>query len=79
MLCLFQTFDKGWGLFSNESLSTNQFILEYCGELIDNEECERRIMEALKEGGHRHLYHMVLTDQLVTFRCTFLLRGLSEV
>jgi hypothetical protein len=59
------TFDKGWGLFALEPVETDTFMIEYCGEVIENDECERRIQEALKEGGHRHLYHMALTDQLV--------------
>ena len=59
------TFDKGWGLFACEPVETDTFMIEYCGEVIENAECERRIQKALRKGGHQHLYHMELTDQLV--------------
>jgi SET domain-containing protein len=42
------TFDKGWGLFACEPVETDTFMIEYCGEVIENDECERRIQEALK-------------------------------
>ena len=32
----------GWGLFARDSLEKNDFILEYVGELISQEETERR-------------------------------------
>ncbi len=59
------TFDKGWGLFACKPVAADTFMIEYCGEVIDKGECERRIQQALKEDGQRHLYHMALTEQLV--------------
>lgn len=39
------THQKGWGLFTEENIAENEFIIEYIGELIDTEECQRRIRE----------------------------------
>jgi hypothetical protein len=44
------TFDKGWGLFACAPVEADTFMIEYCGEVIENDECERRIQEALRHG-----------------------------
>jgi hypothetical protein len=42
------TFDKGWGLFACAPVEADTFMIEYCGEVIQVDECERRIHEALR-------------------------------
>ncbi len=64
MCACWQTYDKGWGLFAKSDLTRLQFLIEYVGEIIDVDECERRITDATKQG-HTHLYHMNLNDKLV--------------
>jgi len=37
---------RGWGLRCNEDIKKGQFVAEYIGDLIDEEECKRRIEQA---------------------------------
>ena len=37
-----KTAHKGWGVFATEAILEGTFILEYVGEIITNEEAERR-------------------------------------
>jgi hypothetical protein len=39
----FKTFMKGWGLRLEEDVSAGQFLLEYLGEVINNQMCRERI------------------------------------
>ena len=43
MCACWQTYDKGWGLFAKSDLTRLQFLIGYVGEIIDVDECERRI------------------------------------
>lgn len=40
----------GFGLFSNESIRAGDFVIEYVGEVIDDEECERRMIQDRDRG-----------------------------
>jgi SET domain-containing protein len=42
---LSQTESRGWGLIAKEDLAENALVIEYCGEMIDDEECTRRLNE----------------------------------
>lgn len=41
-LCIFRTVGRGWGVKTIEPIKPNTFITEYVGEVISNEEAERR-------------------------------------
>ena len=55
------THNKGWGLFSNQIISPDTFIIEYVGEVISMKTCISRINQSQKTKNH-HLYHMNLDD-----------------
>ena len=35
----------GFGLFAEDVIDGGEFIIEYLGEVIDDEECERRLIK----------------------------------
>lgn len=41
-----KTKTKGWGLYAMEKIPAEEFIIEYMGEVIDDEECARRFRAA---------------------------------
>jgi histone-lysine N-methyltransferase ASH1L len=43
-----KTTDRGYGVRSNRCFEPNQIIMEYTGEIITEEECERRMNEVYK-------------------------------
>jgi [histone H3]-lysine4 N-trimethyltransferase ASH1L len=46
---VFKTEDRGYGVRANRSFEPNQIILEYAGEIITQEECERRMKKEYKK------------------------------
>ncbi|XP_074643736.1 histone-lysine N-methyltransferase NSD2-like isoform X2 [Tubulanus polymorphus] len=48
-LAVFRTKRSGWGLKCNVELKKRDFVIEYVGELIDDEECKKRIEHAHEE------------------------------
>lgn len=40
---IFKTKNKGWGVRCRNPIPIGTFVCEYCGELIDEEEAERRV------------------------------------
>lgn len=40
----------GFGLFANEEIQVGDFIIEYVGEVIDDAECERRLIHSRSHG-----------------------------
>lgn len=44
-----KTGDRGYGVRSNRCFEANQIIMEYTGEIITEEECERRMNEVYKD------------------------------
>jgi len=45
---VFNTGDRGFGVRANRCFEANQIIMEYVGEIITEEECERRMNEEYK-------------------------------
>jgi [histone H3]-lysine4 N-trimethyltransferase ASH1L len=50
-----KTSDRGYGVRSNRCFNANQIIMEYTGEIITEEECERRMNEEYKNNEVRLL------------------------
>ncbi|KIV95705.1 hypothetical protein PV10_03327 [Exophiala mesophila] len=55
-----KTEDRGYGVRSNRSFDPNQIIVEYTGEIITQEECERRMKSMYK---NNESYYLMLFDQ----------------
>ncbi|GBN69228.1 Histone-lysine N-methyltransferase NSD2 [Araneus ventricosus] len=60
----FWTSTKAWGLKSLEEIKQGHFVIEYCGDLIDEEECERRIREK-QEIGDTNFYFCTLDSNRI--------------
>lgn len=46
---IFQTSNRGCGIRASRSFAPGQIIVEYCGEIITPEECDRRMNEEYKD------------------------------
>ncbi|KAK4125112.1 hypothetical protein N657DRAFT_569792 [Parathielavia appendiculata] len=57
---VFKTPDRGYGVRSNRCFEPNQIIMEYTGEIITVEECERRMNEVYKDN---ECYYLMSFDQ----------------
>ena len=55
-LTIFKTLNRGWGVYCNEDLVTGEFVDTYLGEVITNEEADRR--EANTKGKASYLYSL---------------------
>uniref|UniRef100_A0A671WNC4 [histone H3]-lysine(36) N-trimethyltransferase n=1 Tax=Sparus aurata TaxID=8175 RepID=A0A671WNC4_SPAAU len=55
------TEDKGWGLRAAKDLSSNTFVLEYCGEVLDHKEFKTRVKEYARNK-NIHYYFMSLKN-----------------
>lgn len=60
-----KTSDRGYGVRSNRCFKPNQIIMEYAGEIITEEECERRMNEVYKDNEVRHEAPCRFTKPLV--------------
>lgn len=60
-----KTEKKGWGLRTLEDLEPNQFVMEYCGEVMDYRDFQERAERYDKEN-RRHYYFMTLrADEII--------------
>ncbi|KAH8878532.1 hypothetical protein GQ53DRAFT_850187 [Thozetella sp. PMI_491] len=57
---VFKTGDRGFGVRSNRSFAPGQIIMEYTGEIITVDECERRMNEEYKDN---ECYYLMSFDQ----------------
>lgn len=55
---------KGFGLIALEPIKQSDFVIEYVGEVIDDEECERRIRLS-QANGEKHFYLMEISKDAV--------------
>ncbi|KAK3367111.1 hypothetical protein B0T24DRAFT_381883 [Lasiosphaeria ovina] len=55
-----KTSDRGYGVRSNRCFEPNQIIMEYTGEIITEEECDRRMNEVYKDN---ECYYLMSFDQ----------------
>ncbi|GFR22149.1 histone-lysine N-methyltransferase NSD2 [Trichonephila clavata] len=60
----FWTSTKAWGLQCLEDIKKGHFVIEYCGDLIDEEECERRIKQ-MQETGDTNFYFCTLDSNRI--------------
>jgi hypothetical protein len=59
---------KGWGAIASADIPAGQFIVEYVGEIIDEEEQDKRLEEA-KVRGEAHYYMMEIdANQIIDAR-----------
>eukprot|EP00743_Colponemidia_sp_Colp-15_P004841 GILK01005216.1.p1 GENE.GILK01005216.1~~GILK01005216.1.p1 ORF type:complete len:1826 (+),score=402.53 GILK01005216.1:51-5480(+) len=61
---VFKTNQTGWGLKAVAPIKKNQFVIEYCGEVLDDELCGQRFLE-LKETYETNWYMMEVSADLV--------------
>ncbi|KAG7393883.1 Histone-lysine N-methyltransferase NSD3 [Phytophthora pseudosyringae] len=54
----------GFGLIANEKINAGEFIIEYVGEVIDDKECERRMIK-YRDNGEVNFYMMELEKNIV--------------
>jgi histone-lysine N-methyltransferase NSD2 len=50
---------RGWGLKAIEDIKKGDFVNEYVGELIDEEECKRRL-DSAHENDCRNFYFLTI-------------------
>ncbi|KAI8966366.1 SET domain-containing protein [Daldinia sp. FL1419] len=55
-----KTSDRGYGIRANRCFEPNQIIMEYTGEIITEEECDRRMNEKYKDN---QCYYLMSFDQ----------------
>jgi SET domain-containing protein len=58
------TESRGWGLIAKEDLPEGQLVIEYCGEMINDAECTRRLNET-EITGKKDYYFFKLANDLV--------------
>lgn len=61
----FKTPDAGWGLRSIEPIKKGEFVVEYVGELIDEEECQRRLTKMNEENQTNFYFLTIDKDKII--------------
>lgn len=60
-----KTSTRGWGLFSQEEIPTGTFVVEYVGEVIDDDEFRRRVYRKQKEHDENYYFLNVAKDYTI--------------
>lgn len=61
----FKTEKRGWGLKTLEDVKKGQFVNEYVGELIDEEECERRLQQKHEDNDTNYYFLTLDKDRII--------------
>ena len=69
VVAVFQTDGRGFGLVAKEDIAEGSLVIEYCGEMITDEECTRRLNET-QITGNKEYYFFKIDDNLVRARNT---------
>lgn len=56
---------RGWGLRTAKRITKGEFVVEYVGEIIDKNECERRLKAVQKSAGGMDYYMMEISSDHV--------------
>ncbi|XP_054917474.1 histone-lysine N-methyltransferase NSD2 [Dermacentor andersoni] len=62
---LVRTPGRGWGLQTSQALAAGDFVMEYVGELINEEECERRLAELHMENNQNFYFLTLEKDRII--------------
>ena len=55
---------RGFGMYAKEDIKTDDLIIEYCGEIIDQTECDRRMREMCASGA-KNFYFLEVSPTMV--------------
>ncbi|CAG9828925.1 unnamed protein product [Diabrotica balteata] len=61
----YRTETRGWGLKTLEPIKKGQFVIEYVGELIDDEEYQRRIQKMHEQKEENYYFLTIYKDRMI--------------
>lgn len=61
----FNTGSRGWGLKTLDNIKKGQFVIEYVGELISEEECNRRLDDKVKNNDTNFYFLTIDKDCII--------------
>ena len=61
----FLSCDKGWGLKSEIEIKQGEFVIEYVGEVIDNNEFQRRLKSKQEAGDEAYYFLALDTNRII--------------
>jgi len=61
----FNTLNKGWALRAGEDIEKGRFVIEYVGEVIDEDECQRRLKEKVEKGDPCFYFLTIDKDRII--------------
>ena len=62
---ILQVGGKGFALKAAEVIQAGEFVMEYVGEVIDDAQCEARLLDYKHSTGEKHIYLMELSCDVV--------------
>lgn len=61
----FNTVQRGWGLRTQQDIEKGAFVIEYVGEIIDEEECKRRLEEKTISNDSNFYFLTIDKDRII--------------
>ncbi|XP_013784275.2 LOW QUALITY PROTEIN: histone-lysine N-methyltransferase NSD2-like [Limulus polyphemus] len=61
----FRVEDRGWGLQALRDVKKGEFVIEYVGELIDEEECQKRLKQMHEENDTNFYFLTIDKDRII--------------